>query len=398
MSLAFNPLDPAMAVDPYPHYRALREQDPVHHSPMGFWILTRHADVAAMLEDAAGFQHCYTRTQVARLGPQVAEQPYFSRFRRMLFVLDGDDHARIRKHVHASITKRLAAVRPQIAAIAGALLAALSDRRQIDLIADFAYPLPKSVIGAMLGIPDQDHEQIAGFAAALSPVLEFLPMADDTLAAANAATLAMESYFKTMLTEKRRNPTEDHLSDLAACIDAPDGLSEDEAVANAMLAYVAGHDTTTGAIGLALLALHRQPAEWRKLVADPSLAGRAVNEVIRFDAPGQGTARIAMREARFGETTVPEGAMILGYIGAANRDPAVFSDPDRLDIEAPARKPLMFGGGAHVCVGQAIARHEIQVTLELFARACPNMKLATLDPPFRGTSLIRGVQALEMTW
>ncbi len=398
MNAPFDPLDPAMPIDPYPHYRALREADPVHCSPMGFWVLTRHADVAAMLGDSEAFQHCYAQTQVARLGPGVEAQPYFSRFRRMLFVMDGADHARVRRHVHGSIARRLSATRPKIATFAARLIDRASGGRRMDLIADYAYPLPKAVIGDMLGIPEADHERIADWAGALSPALEFLPMASDTLSAANAATLSLEDYFRELIARKRREPAEDHLSDLAAVIGATDGLSEAEAIANAILGYVAGHDTTTGAIGLAMLALHRQPSQWRSLVADPALSARAVDELTRFDTPGQGTARIAMRDATFGERTVPAESMILGYLGAANRDPAAFADPDRLDIDAGNRKPLVFGGGAHACVGQAIARYEIQVTLDLFARMCPGLELETLEPAFRGTALVRGVRALEVGW
>ncbi len=396
--LAFNPMDPDLAANPYPAYKELREADPVHQSPLGFWVLTRYAEVAVVLGDAETYQHCYAQTQQARLGDAVAEEPYFSRFQRMIFVMDQPRHPALRKYVQGSLVQRLPSTRRKLQSIAEALLDKYAAERRMELIGDFALQLPKSAIGDLLGVPEEDHDSIAESAAKLSPTFEFLPMGAETLASVNESILVLEDYFRDLLAHKRKHPGEDHLTDLLAAIDAPDGMTEDEAISNAILMYIAGHDTTTGAIGIVMLSLHRNPDQWKLLTDDPSLARSAVDELLRYDTPGQATARVAMRDVELGGKQVPQGSMILFYIGAANHDPAVFENPDQLNILVGKRRPITFGGGPHICVGQSIAKTEIQIALENLATGCPGMQLETLNPEFRPTNLMRCIKSLNVTW
>ncbi len=396
----FDPLAPEMCIDPYPHYAALRERDPVHHSALGFWLLTRHADVAAFFTDKR-LEHQYVLTQTMRAGPEVTQEPYFELFRRMVFILDNPDHRRIRRLFTAGFTpKRIHALRAQVQAIADGLLDPFGDAQEMDLVADFAKPFPTRVIGELLGVPEADQLRIGDVADTLNPVLEFLPMAPDTLARANEAVLELADYFRHLADAKRADPADDLYTAMVEAADSDDegGLDATELIANAILMYIAGHETTAGATGLAVLALHRNPDQLALLEADPTLLPNAVEELLRYDGPGQATARVTLAEVRFGDTTIAAGNGIVAYIGAANRDPEAYPAPDKLDLRRDVTGPTSFGGGAHLCIGHALARQELEVALATLMRRCPNLQLATLDPPFRPTALMRGVRELHVTW
>jgi hypothetical protein len=397
-TVEFNPLDPALAIDPYPAYRALRETDPVHQSMLGVYLLTRHADVVQLLGDNETFQHQYLAQQQVRVGPHVEDEPYFAMFRRMVFVLDNPDHRRIRKLLHRAFTpRRVADLRDRASQIAHDLLDR-ADRGGIDFVRDFAFPFPMRVIGTLLGIPDADHERIGAHATALNPVLEFLPMSSEVLQQANEAVGALREYFTDLAARRRSDPTDDLFSAMVHATEDGTMLSDDELIANAILLYIAGHETTAGGASLAVLSLHRNPDQLALLQADRSLIPQAVAELLRYDTPGQGTARVLMADATFGDVTIPAGNMALGYIGAANRDPAAFPDPDRLDLTRTDLKTTTWGGGAHLCMGRNLALQEFEITLEVLLERCPGLQLETLDPPFRANPLMRGLEHLPMHW
>ena len=395
----FNPLAPEMAVDPYPHYHELRRRDPVHQSPLGFWFLTRHADIAAFFADRT-LEHRYVRTQIQRLGEGVTEQPYFEMFAHMVFILDNPDHRRIRSLFTAAFTpRRVAEMHQRVEAIADDLITAKAAQREMELVADYAYQLPLRVIGEFLGVPQDDHARIAEWVHALNPVLEFLPMSDEVLAKANEATGVLADYFADLTAKRRHDPQDDLLSAMVHAEEEGERLTETELIANAILLYLAGHETTTGGTGLAVLALHRNPDQLAQLQADPGLLPNAVRELLRYDSAGQATARVTTVPTSFSDVEIPEGQVVVAWIGAANRDPEVFADPDRLDLHRPVERDLMtFGGGAHYCLGHALARQELEVSLATLLRRCPELRLETLDPPFRETSLMRGVLQLPATW
>ncbi|HYT39258.1 MAG TPA: cytochrome P450, partial [Acidimicrobiia bacterium] len=251
----------------------------------------------------------------------------------------------------------------------------------------------------LLGIPDEDHTRIAEWVHALNPVLEFLPMSDDVLAKANEATGVLAEYFNDLAVKRRSDPHDDLFSAMVHAEEEGERLSEIELVANAILLYLAGHETSAGGTGLAVLALHRNPDQLALLQSDPDLVSNAVRELLRYDTPGQATARVTTVPTTFGGVEIPEAQVVVAWIGAANRDPEAFPDPDRLDLRRPVDRDLMsFGGGAHYCIGHALARHELEVALATLLRRCPELCLETLDPPFRETSLMRGVLALPVTW
>lgn len=395
----FNPLAPEMAVDPYPSYHELRRRDPVHQSPLGFWFLSRHADVAAFFADRR-LEHQYVRTQTMRLGEGVEAQPYFQMFSHMVFILDNPAHHRIRGLFTSTFTpRRVAAMREQVQAIAEALIDRRERERAMDLVADFAYPFPVRVIGELLGVPEDDQVRIGDWVHALNPVLEFLPMSDDVLARANDATGALAEYFGHLAAERRRDPRDDLFSAMVHAEEEGQRLSEVELVANAILLYLAGHETTAGGTGLAVLALHRNPEQLALLQSEPELLPQAVRELLRYDTPGQATARVSTEPVTFSGTEIPAGQGIVAWIGAANRDPEAFPEPDRLDLRRQFENDhVSLGGGAHYCLGHALARQELEVALATFLRRCPKLTLETLDPPFRETSLMRGVVSLPVHW
>lgn len=395
-----NPLDPTMAVDPYPTYERLRREDPVHMSALGASVLTRHADVEHLLRQHETFQHQYVAQQQMRVGPQVEDEPYFDFFRRMVFVLDNPDHRRIRKLLaHAFTPGRVRELRDRATAIASDLLDEHAAARRMEVVSDLAFPFPMRVIGAIMGLPDEDHDRIGRFASALNPVLEFLPMSPEVLATANDAVGELVEYFSDLAMRRRADPTDDLFSAMVHASEDGDTLSDQELIANAILLYVAGHETTAGGTGLAIKALHDHPSQREILQADPERIPGAVEELLRYDTPGQGTARVVMADTSFGDVPVSAGSFVLGYLGAANRDPAVYADPDALDVTrdfAGLPRPATWGGGPHLCIGRNLGLQEFEIVLDAVLSRCGDYEVT--DAEFRPTPLMRGLERLEIRW
>lgn len=399
---AFNPLDPQLAQNPYPAYAALRQAEPVHLSALGAYILTRHEDVSRLFSDTESFQHDYVTQQRLRLGPGVETEPYFDYFRRMIFVADNPAHRRLRTLMNKAFTlRRVKELREQARRIASDLMAAKAPAGEMDFVSEFAYPFPLRVIGTILGIPETDHETIGRHASSLNPVLEFLPMENDVLAKANTSVQILADYFSQLAEKRRADPTDDLFSAMVNAAEDGERLSTDELIANAILLYVAGHETTAGGTGLALLALHRHPDQWQLLKEQPDLLPSAVEELLRYDTPGQGSARVTTKDVVFGDTEIAKGSIILGYIGAANRDPETYADPDRLDVSRDYRsvpRPTTWGGGAHLCLGRMLALQEFEVALSLLLSEYPNLMVTEDDLAFRPTPLMRGLSRLPISW
>ena len=368
---------------------------------MGAYVLTRYADVKQMLNDGTTFQHQYVAQQIQRTGEGVEEESYFDYFKRMIFVSDGEDHHRLRKLVAKAFTpKQLSELRVRAEEIAKELYAQGEKQGGMDFVSDFALPFPLRVIGSMLGIPDSDHAEIGSFATDLNPVLEFLPMSPEVLAKANHAVEVLADYFLKMAEEKRKVPTDDLFSALVHATEGGDTLSNEELIANAILLYVAGHETTAGGTSLALFNLHKNPEQLETLKHSPDLIPPSLDELLRYDTPGQGTARVVMQRATFGDQVVEPGSFVLGYIGAANRDPNVFEHPDQLNFhrDLARTRPLTFGGGAHMCVGRNLARQEFEVAFGTLLTQHPSVRVLPEQCQFRDTPLMRGLKRLPIEW
>jgi pimeloyl-[acyl-carrier protein] synthase len=395
MGVHFNPMDPEFIADPYPTYHRLRAEDPVHRSPLGFWVLTRYDDVVAALRDPRLGKAGIEAMVAARYG-SAAPVTGLS-----MLVRDPPDHTRLRGLVNTAFTPRVVdRLRPHIQQIVDDLLARVEGAHGMDLIADFAYPLPVIVICEMLGVPVEDREDFKAWGLAIARSLDaiLLPPDSDVAQRGASARRALGQYFRGLIAERRGAPRDDLLSSLIAAEAAGDKLSEDELLATCILLLIAGHETTVNLIGNGTLALLRHPAELRRLRDDPSLIQSAVEELLRYDGPVQRSTRILHEDVSFQGTTIPKGDMVLTFIGAADRDPAQFPEPDRLDLARRDNRHIAFGWGIHFCLGAPLARLEGQIAIGTLVRRLPRLALATDRPEFRESVTLRGLQSLPVSY
>jgi cytochrome P450 len=395
MAIPFNPMDPDFVADPYPTYRRLRSEDPVHLSPLGFWVLTRYDDVVATLRDPRFAKEPMIAAVAARLGIPPASIG--------ISMLDRDppDHTRLRSLASKAFTPRVVeALRPRIQQIVDALLDGVAGAGTMDLIEQFAYPIPVSVICEMLGVPVADHEQFKGWSLDLARGLDSIMLGpeSDVAKRSGQAREGLTSYFRALIAERRTAPRGDLLSALIAAEEAGDKLSEPELLAMCILLLVAGHETTVNLIGNGVLALLRHPDQFRMLRERPELIGTAVEELLRFDGPVQRTARTPTEDVTLGGRTIPKGEIVMPFIGAADRDPAQFRDPERLDITRTENRHVAFGLGIHFCLGAPLARIEGQIAINTLLRRLPKLALAVERPEHRHSLTLRGLVALPVSF
>jgi pimeloyl-[acyl-carrier protein] synthase len=393
--VSFNPMDPQFVADPYPTYHRLRAEDPVHRSPLGFWILTRYDDVVAVLRDPRFAKEAIAAFVAARFGKPV---PAIG-----LSMLDRDppDHTRLRGLVNKAFTPRVVeALRPRIQQIVDELLQRLVGAGAMDLIEDFAYPLPVTVICEMLGVPVADHERFKGWGLDIARGLDAILLPPDSEVARRslASRHALADYFRELIAKRRSAPRGDLLSALIAAEEAGDKLSEDELLATCILLLVAGHETTVNLIGNGTLALLRHPDQLRRLREDPGLIASAVEELLRYDGPVQRTARIPSEDVTIRGKTLAKGELVMPFIGAADRDPAQFPDPDRLDITRVDNRHIAFGWGIHFCLGAPLARVEGQIAITTLVQRFPKLALATHTPEYRESLTLRGLKTLPVAF
>ncbi len=398
---AFNPLDPAFIADPYPFYHRLRQAAPVWQSPLGMWILTRHEDSAAILKDRR-FGKNYVGNITRQHGPEAMLEPARASLGRTMLVLDPPDHTRLRGLVTKAFTaRRVEDMRPRIAAIVDQLIDRVQAQGHMDVISDFAHRLPIIVICDMLGIPEEDHQQFFEQSRVNGRLIDPVPMTREELDIdiANANTLATNTYFEALFDRRRAEPKDDLLTKLVQAEEAGDRLTLDELTANVGLLFAAGHETTANLIGNGLLALHRNPAQWAMLQADPSLIPNAMEELLRYDSSVQMTGRSTIEDVEIAGVAIPAGHSVVTFLGAANRDPAVYENPDALDIIRRDIRPLSFGGGIHHCLGAQLTRIEAQEAFAGLLRRLPGLELPEKDTPkWRRSFTLRGLTTLPATW
>jgi cytochrome P450 len=395
--ILFNPLLPEFHADPYPFYRRLREKEPVHQSPMGFWVLTRYEDCVAVLRDARFGREEFQQMLSSVYGDDT-EKPALPR--SMLF-RDPPDHTRLRALVSKAFTPRMIeTMRDHIQEIVDRLLDRVQDAGRMDVMEDLAYPLPVTVICEMLGVPVSDHASIRGWSADIARSLDAigLPSDQEIVERGRKSRRALADYFRRLVPERRARPQHDLLSGLIAAEEQGDKLSGDEIIAMCLLLFIAGHETTVNLIGNGTLALLRHPDQLRKLRAEPSLIGNAVEELLRYDGPVQRTARIPSEDLVIGGKTIPKGEMVMPFLGAANRDPAQFPDPDRLDITRTDNRHIAFGMGIHFCLGAPLARMEGQIAISTLLRRLPKLALASQRPEHRQSLTLRGLVSLPVAF
>ena len=397
----FDPFAPGFADNPYPHYATMREQAPVYEHPFGFWLLASYDDVSWLLR-APGLSVEDDNVAADSLLRQVREELYGGAERRAsaLSMLDRDppDHTRLRKLVSKAFTLRaIQALRPRITDLVDGMLDDMAAEGQVDLVDALAFPLPFSVIAEMLGTPPADHDRIRQLTGTVVRSLE--PVADPGLAQAIlAADDEMSGIAADMIAWKRANPADDLLTALIHAEDDGDALSDDELVAQTLLLYIAGHETTVNLIAGGALALLRHPDQLAKLRADPALVGNAVEEMLRYDSPVQASRRITLEPVTVGGSTIPAGAFVMASLGSANRDERFWgADADELRLDRDnARQHVSFGAGHHHCLGASLARLEAAIAFERLVGRFPGLALAG-DVEWNGRMNLRGPAHLPVS-
>jgi len=394
-------ITPEARHDPYPAYAALRQTTPVLDSGVGFWLLSNLADVRAVLRDPTCSADETKSTFNQMLAAEnVAADAYVNPIDTMgmLFFMDPPDHTRLRGLVARSFTpRRVAMIRPRVDELVSSLLAAKDPGDEFDVIGDLAYPLATQVICELLGVPTHDRVRFGQWSSDVSHSI------DPSAIRSEEANIAIErsadellAYFDELIVDRRKNPGDDLLSSLIEAEDDGDRLSHDELLAMGLLLLIAGHETTVNLIGNGVLALLAQPDSIEELRSRPDLDETAVDEFLRFDAPVQLTQRVAMNDLDISGTTIPAGASMILLLGAANRDPAAFADPDMLRLDRQDNAHVAFGGGIHHCLGAALARIEGQIAISELVRSSSRLELAE-EPVRRPTFTLRGLERLVVT-
>jgi cytochrome P450 len=373
-ALRFDPrnLPDAFYEDPYPAYHALREHDPVHRCPDGSWFLTRHADLQTVYRNP----RLYSSDKQRQFRPMFGDGPLYEHHTTSLVFNDPPLHTHVRKAIGDALSPRVVAgMEDGLVRLVDRLLAAIADRGECDLMTDFAGPIPLEVIGNLLAIPPPDRGPLQRWSNAILGALEF--GADPAvLARGEAAVREFVQFLKDLVAERRRRPGDDILSRLLRW-ESPDfRLSEFQIHHQCIFLLNAGHETTTNLIGNGVLALLRHPAELARLRAEPALIESAVEELLRFEAPVQLGNRTVTADCTLAGAALAAGDVLTLAIGAANRDPAVYADPDRLDLGRAPNPHSAFGGGIHTCAGLAVARLEARIAIARLLSCFPCLELA----------------------
>jgi cytochrome P450 len=401
----FNPFEDGFAADPYPHYRAQRETEPVQHLPIGPWIVFEHAECTRLLRDTSlsvdarkamavdPAQSTVRQRLIAEVAPDAEVRQDTS-----ILNIDPPDHTRLRRLVSSVFTpKRIGDLQPLVARLVDEHLDAAAERGEMDLVADLAFPLPFAVISEMMGMPVADRDQVRDWSHTLVRILDFT-IGPDELRAALDAGENMRRHLTEVIAWKRENPADDLLSALIRAEADGDVLSDTELLDQVMLLYIAGHETTVNLIGNGTWALlqHRDQLEqWRD---DPVLGPTAVDELLRFDSPVQISRRIALTDIEVQGFEVPAGSFVFTSLGAANHDPAAFGPTaERLDLRRPdAARHLAFGSGTHHCLGASLARLQGAEAIGGLIRRFPALE-ATAAPAWSGRLVLRGMDALPLS-
>lgn len=390
-------LDPEVLANPYPLYRQLREQDPVHWDPyLHAWVVTRYADVVTVLHR---FRAARTPApeRLDELGMSELSPVAAVMVKQMLF-LDQPEHGRVRRLASAAFTpRRVARLRDHIRQITEDLIDALPADGEFDVISRLANPLPAIVTAEMLGVPTADHELLKSWSQDFAEMLGNFQHNPGRAAKVIQSVEEMVSYFSAAVAAEATRPTEGLINALVTAEVDGDRLTDEEIVANVIVTMVGGQETTTNLIGNGLLTLLRQPDELQRLRADPAIMPTAVEELLRYESPSQHTARLAPAGAALGDSAIPEGAAVIAVMGAANRDPERFPNPDRIDLARPDNRHVAFGWAGHFCFGAPLARIEGALAFETLLSRFHELALAPDEEiRWRPNLGLRGLTSLRV--
>jgi cytochrome P450 len=399
-----NPFAPGFFDDPYAQYEQVREQDPVHLSPIGAWALFRYEDVHRVLRDP----HLSVEERHANFPepnyPEDIKELVAAREQHgnhTMLNLDPPDHHRLRRLVSKVFTPRMIeGLTPRVRQLVDEYLDAVEARGtgEMDLIADLAFPLPFTIISEMLGIPDDgDRAQLREWSGAIVKTFDPI-LTPDEMRAAFVASDALWNLANTIVEWKREHPGDDLLTGMIAAEDEGDRLSPEELVEQLILLYVAGHETTVNLIGNGTLALLRSPDQLELLRNDPSVDATMADELLRYDSPVQMSRRVTLTEYEIDGRHIEKGSLLMTCLGSANRDPARWGPTaGRLDLRrADANQHVSFGGGFHSCLGAHLARLEGREAITRLTRRFPDLELATDEPEWNGRIVLRGLTSLPL--
>lgn len=404
MAYVFDLGNPATNADPFPEFARLRAEDPVHWSPaMKAWIVTRYADVR---------QIALNNRQISadRLTPFFKTNPEYRRgsidslvryLNHWMVFRDPPDHTRLRRLFNKAFTPTsVANLRPNIEEIVSHLIDGMQARARrgevVDYIADFAYPLPASVIMDLLGVPRADLQRVKLWSDDIALFIGTAQVAGNKYLRAESGAKAMSGFFRELVETRTLEPRNDMISQLVLARDDRDALTTDEIIGTCILLLFAGHETTTNLIGNGFLYSMRNRSEWDRLIADPSLAASAVEEYLRYDGPSGALARVAAADLEMADKKICEGQRVFAFMNSANRDPDAFDDPERFDIGRQQNPHVTFGHGIHFCLGAPLARLEAQIAAARLAERLPGIRLCSGVPEWHDSLILRGVKALPV--
>jgi cytochrome P450 len=373
-----NLFTPEVIEDPYPTWRLLRENDPVHYfDGLNLWILTRFEDVHnAFRDDRLSID--YETYQVNRMGPDALGEPYYQVGKEMLVCKDPPDHTRLRRIFRTALTPEIArSLAPIAEQVAKRCVEEFADRGQAELMHDYAAQVPVTVTSMLLGIPREDHEKIADLIRDFAPTMAPAPMPPEQLARTNEVCDALMEYFARHVERKRENPGDDLTSALIrANAEDEESLHDEELLANMPFLYFAGQDTQTNLLGNVVVALDRNRDQLAWLLEDPSRVDDCLHELLRYDTSGQLIGRTAREDVEMAGKTIQTGHTVMLCMGAANRDPEHFEDPEKLNLQRPPRPAselnyISFGAGRHRCLGIYVAQTNFPITLRILLEHLP---------------------------
>src|ERR1700735_2164749 len=392
-------LDPEVLANPYPLYQRLRSEDPVHWDPfLPPWVVTRYADVVQVLYHFSA-SRTPTPEQLSALNLSALNPIAEVMMRQMLF-LDPPDHTRLRALASAAFTpRRVEQLRSHIQDVMDTLLDKLVASGRMDVIADFAGPAPAIVTAELLGVPAADHAKLKDWSQDFAEMLGNFQHNPDRIPRVLRSVENLCSYFRTAMIEQQANPREGLIQAMMNAEVEGARLTAEEIIANLIVTMVGGLETTTNLIGNGVLTLLRNPDELEQLRADSSLIPSAVEELLRYESPSQHTARLAPDNVELGGRKILKRQADIAVMGAANRAPERFPDPDRPDLARKDNRHLAFGWAAHFCFGAALARLEGQIAFETLLRRLPGLALETKAPlEWRHNLGLRGLTALPVTF
>lgn len=391
-------LDPEVLANPYPLYHRLRSEDPVHWDPfLHVWVVTRYRDVVRVLHDFSA-QRTPTPEQLTAMG--LADlNPVARLMVGLMLFMDPPAHTRLRSlAAHAFTPARVEVLRGHIRDITDRLLEPVLPAGRMDVIADLAEPLPCIVTAEMLGVPVEDHRQLKAWSQDFAEMLGNFQHNPDRAPRMLRTVEEMTAYFRAAMREQSARPRGGLVSALMNAEIEGDRLSEEEVIATCIVTMVGGQETTTNLIGNGVLSLLRNPAELDRLRGDLSLVPSAVEELLRYESPSQHTGRLAPADVELGGRLIRKRQAVIAVMGAANRDPERFPEPDRLDIGRRDNRHVAFGWAAHFCFGAALARIEGQTALEAMLRHMPGLALEPGPLVWRTNLGLRGLKALPVTF